>query len=193
MFENKTKNDRLKCQWSWNKQKVTLWFDDIEFMRVFVDAFQRMSIGETTVITISPKKDWVKPEEKEMKFEQLGVKERGLLLKALDFDKDNLVCELCNEKISYERCSIMPSLKTSKKQATILCESPLCLCEYLTIMEGEQREETIEGNIIPLNMVKARVFVRHIENHLRASDVVCCKICGKTIDHIFEEEGVVKS
>jgi len=72
--------------------------------------------------------------EKEMKFMQLGKKERKLLLKALDFNTENLFCEFCGEKISYERCSIMPSL--SSKQATILCESPLCLCEYLTIMEG---------------------------------------------------------
>ena len=37
---------------------------------------------------------------------------------------------------------------------------------------------------------KALVFVEHIENHLRAGDKVCCKICGKNIDHIFEEEGM---
>ena len=35
------------------------------------------------------------------------------------------------------------------------------------------------------------VFVKHIENHLRElkiSDKVACKICGKTIDEIYEEE-----
>ena len=53
-------------------------------------------------------------------------------------------------------------------------------------------EKTIEGDFIPLNMVKARVFVKHIEKHLKAGDVVCCKICGKTIDLIFEEEGAIK-
>jgi len=42
---------------------------------------------------------------------------------------------------------------------------------------------------------KALVFVEHIENHLEKNNIkgkVCCKICGKNIDHIFEEEGVKK-
>jgi len=37
---------------------------------------------------------------------------------------------------------------------------------------------------------KATVFVEHIEKHLKElglKDVVC-KICGKTIDEIYEEE-----
>lgn len=77
-----------------------------------------------------------------MRFESLEIKERELLLKALDFDKDNLVCEECGEKTGYEKCCIMPPLKTSEKQATILCESPLCITEYLTIMRawGDEAE-----------------------------------------------------
>ncbi len=39
---------------------------------------------------------------------------------------------------------------------------------------------------------KANVFVNHIENHLKemfepkAKAKVCCRICGKTIDHIWK-------
>ena len=38
---------------------------------------------------------------------------------------------------------------------------------------------------------KAIYFVEHIENHLRDLKIdgkVICKICGKTIDEIYEEE-----
>jgi len=38
---------------------------------------------------------------------------------------------------------------------------------------------------------KALAFVEHIENHLRELKIegkVVCKICGKTIDEIYEEE-----
>jgi hypothetical protein len=44
------------------------------------------------------------------------------------------------------------------------------------------------------NMKKNDEFVKHIENHLRkmyAEDhivrYVCCKICGRTIDEIYED------
>jgi len=43
----------------------------------------------------------------------------------------------------------------------------------------------------PNQYVKSRVFVRHIENHLKDKEIsgkVMCKICGKTIDEIYEEE-----
>ena len=38
---------------------------------------------------------------------------------------------------------------------------------------------------------KALLFVEHIENHLakmKLGSKVVCKICGKTIDEIYEEE-----
>ena len=68
--------------------------------------------------------------KKEIQFETLGKKERELLLKALSFNKYNLKCQFCKEKVSYESCCILPALKT-KRQATILCDSPLCISEYL--------------------------------------------------------------
>lgn len=36
---------------------------------------------------------------------------------------------------------------------------------------------------------KGNVFVRHIKNHLEKGQVVICKICGKTVDEIYAEEG----
>ena len=37
---------------------------------------------------------------------------------------------------------------------------------------------------------KNDVFVKHIENHLKAypGAKVICKICGRTIDQIYQEE-----
>ena len=38
---------------------------------------------------------------------------------------------------------------------------------------------------------KATVFVEHIEKHLKEMGIdgkVMCKICGKTIDEIYDEE-----
>ena len=39
-------------------------------------------------------------------------------------------------------------------------------------------------------MNKAEVFVRHIERHLKEMNLkdVKCKICGKTIEEIYDEE-----
>ena len=34
---------------------------------------------------------------------------------------------------------------------------------------------------------KALAFVEHIQEHLKSSEKVICKICGKTIDEIYEE------
>ena len=45
---------------------------------------------------------------------------------------------------------------------------------------------------------KAITFVKHIEDHLKQlfpddpSAKVCCKICEKSIDQIFDEEGIFK-
>ena len=49
-------------------------------------------------------------------------------------------------------------------------------------MNEEEKEE--------MKVKKAVLFVEHIEQHLvmNKPDVVICKICGKTIDEIYEEE-----
>ena len=71
---------------------------------------------------------------KSMKFETLGQNERKLLLIALDFHYDNLECQSCKEKVNYKSCCIMPPVDT-KKEATILCNSHLCIEWYLTEIE----------------------------------------------------------
>jgi hypothetical protein len=69
-----------------------------------------------------------------MEFVQLNPEQRQLLLQALGFDTKNLKCQFCGETVPYERCSIMPAVKT-KLNATILCESILCLSEYFTALD----------------------------------------------------------
>ena len=55
-----------------------------------------------------------------------------------------------------------------------------------TRMNEEEKEE--------LRVRKAVLLVEHIENHLKEEGItshegkVICKICGKTIDEIYEEE-----
>ncbi len=65
-----------------------------------------------------------------LKIEELGEKERKLFLEALGFDLENLKCQVCGKKIDYKNCCILPSIMTSLK-ATLLCDSPVCLIEYL--------------------------------------------------------------
>ena len=67
-------------------------------------------------------------------FATLDVKKRKVLLTALDFDLTDLKCELCNKKTTKEVCCIMPSLHKTK-HATILCNSALCMSEYITKIE----------------------------------------------------------
>ena len=37
------------------------------------------------------------------------------------------------------------------------------------------------------NLIKAKVFVDHVQKHLEPGQKVICKICSKNIDEIFEE------
>ncbi len=74
---------------------------------------------------------------KEMKIEKLGEKERMILLRAIDIDWTDLKCQYCKEKVYYTNCGIMPSINT-KQLATIICDSPLCICEYLESLESEE-------------------------------------------------------
>lgn len=65
-----------------------------------------------------------------MEFETLGRRERTLLLRALNFEIHNLVCRYCKEKTTYYECGIMPATGNDKN-ATIICNSPLCMSSYL--------------------------------------------------------------
>ena len=90
----------------------------------------------------------------ELKFEKLGKKERKLLLKALDIDYTNLKCQYCNKKVTYDNCAIMPSVNT-KELATITCNSPLCVCEYLESFESKKVKPCCEKAI---QIAKKEVF-----------------------------------
>jgi len=57
----------------------------------------------------------------------------------------------------------------------------------------EEMNDVIEQLLLNLDVLeKATIFVEHIEKHLKEMDIkgkVCCKICGKDIDIIYEECG----
>jgi len=72
-----------------------------------------------------------------MKIEQLGEKERKILLEALEFSINQFKCKYCNEKIEYESCCIMQPVK-GDKNATLTCNSPLCVSEYFEDYEEEK-------------------------------------------------------
>ena len=78
----------------------------------------------------------------EIEFQKLGKKERKLLLTALDIDLNNLTCQGCGDKVNYETCCIMPPIKT-KQAATILCDSPLCLSEYLEGLDEDDKTKSV--------------------------------------------------
>lgn len=76
-----------------------------------------------------------------MQFETLDPRLRELLLKALDYDINNLRCESCGEKTTYDKCCIMPAID-KKTKATILCDSTVCMSWYLTTKEEDEEENT---------------------------------------------------
>ena len=78
----------------------------------------------------------------ELKIQSLGLDERQILLKALDFDLKKLKCQYCDESVTYDKCAIMPSIKT-KLLASILCDSALCMATYLEDYEGDEDEKEI--------------------------------------------------
>ena len=82
-----------------------------------------------------------------MEFRTLGVKERRLLLTALKFDIKKITCQYCGDGIRdgihFSKCGIMPPVKT-KRLATILCESVMCMCQYLEDVDTAFSEKTFE-------------------------------------------------
>ena len=73
----------------------------------------------------------------DIKIQTLGAKERKLLLKALDLSLDNMQCYYCEEKVDYKTCGIMPAIAHGET-ARIICDSPLCVCEYLEDLENSK-------------------------------------------------------
>jgi len=43
-----------------------------------------------------------------------------------------------------------------------------------------------------VEQTKDDVFIKHIQAHLQEGDKVICKICGKDVDSIYEEERLKK-
>ena len=68
-----------------------------------------------------------------IEIEKLEPEQRALLLLALDIDRNNLKCQICNKKADYKTCCIMPAIDTNQR-ATILCSSMLCQSEYFTML-----------------------------------------------------------
>lgn len=65
-----------------------------------------------------------------MNIQTLGEKERKLLLRALDFNYNTLRCQYCSKSVRYNNYGIMHPVNT-KRKATIICDSPLCMSAYL--------------------------------------------------------------
>ena len=76
-----------------------------------------------------------------MEFKTLGEEERKLLLNAIDFDINNLICKYCGEKTNYKDCSILPPIHI-EEFGRITCSSPLCLSEYLEDIEKQKKLNT---------------------------------------------------
>jgi hypothetical protein len=79
-----------------------------------------------------------------MEFQTLGEKERVILLTALDYDINNLLCFYCGEDVNYKDCCIMPPINKEDENARITCNSPLCVTEYLEDLEEDKLELTEE-------------------------------------------------
>ncbi len=75
-----------------------------------------------------------------MEIQKLGEKERKLLLIALDYDVNDLLCYYCGKSVDYKDCSIMPPINKKEETARITCDSPLCITEYLEDLEEDKLE-----------------------------------------------------
>lgn len=60
---------------------------------------------------------------------KINKKQRDQILKRLGFDKDDVCCHYCKEKIEDNPCGIFPAI--SGEGAIILCNCPMCVTEYL--------------------------------------------------------------
>jgi hypothetical protein len=72
-----------------------------------------------------------------MKFINIDDKQKRILLSALGYmikDDTELDCSICNSKIKWQKCSIMPPINNSNK-SIILCENVLCMSKYIGELE----------------------------------------------------------
>ena len=54
------------------------------------------------------------------------------------------------------------------------------------LIESHRRISEVLGDNLPLS--KAEMFIRHIQAHLEPDQYVICKICGKSVNQIYEEK-----
>jgi hypothetical protein len=71
-----------------------------------------------------------------MEFLKINNEERKLLLDVLGY-KGKIKCHYCGAAVNYKKCGIMPYLikGNKKKHTTILCDSALCMTEYIGNLE----------------------------------------------------------
>jgi hypothetical protein len=74
---------------------------------------------------------------KPLSIEKLGPKERQLLLRALEFDLENLICVSCEDITTYDVCAIMPPVLNPSLKADILCGSILCMATWMEAWNHE--------------------------------------------------------
>lgn len=72
-----------------------------------------------------------------MKIQKLGSKEMILLLTALGYKLNKSKCQFCNKKLEEGKFGILNG--TDKKRiATLICDCPLCFCDYLDKMKSKE-------------------------------------------------------
>jgi hypothetical protein len=81
--------------------------------------------------------------------------------------------ERCND--DRQHCTCYPALKKR--------------IEELMKDDNQKENDILRKRIEGLEMAdKDTVFIKHIQNHLKAGELVICKICGKTANEIIERE-----
>ena len=96
-------------------------------------------------------------------FKKLGIKERKILLTALNFNINKLHCFYCKNKVNYKNCCIMPKIKKDKF-ARITCVNPLCISNYINDYEEFYHKKS---------------FKRKEKNPMH----YCMNGCGKYLGH----------
>ena len=86
--------------------------------------------------------------EEKINFGKLTKKEKELLLSALDIDKDNMTCHICGKKAGYETCSIISPKVAGTDKTVILCESTLCMSEFVGEIEKKEALSLLKDKML---------------------------------------------
>ena len=108
--------------------------------------------------------------------------------KLIEFEKDASVLPMHISKIanSNEPLSEIIICTSISGGADFVDDMPKGLTLLRKLADGREYKAKYT-----LHEERSSVFVKHIENHLREQKIngkVHCKICGKTIDEIYDEE-----